>query len=276
MKIILSISLTFLISMSCYAELLQIVPGELESGKIYVPCFFDGHTESCFVDSGATLTFIADMDKFSDYPAVGTIQYKSASGIPKESDLININSLQIDSSTIENVKVVRQPQKGSENVIGINEFSTKPFSFHFGATSSLTTNTLMPTDLLSELNVYDKGIFSIPALIGDSKEKGLWDTGAGLTCVDIKYVSSHLSDFSFVMDISNGHDGNGNPMVMKLYKAKKISIGSHDFLNENILAINFDVIREHIAQDVSMIIGFNLITKANWYFDLQKKQWKAE
>lgn len=257
--------------------MLKVVRGELDSGKLYASCAFDGFHESCFVDTGATFSSLANLERFGTYPATGTIRFKSASGVPKEADEITISALQIDSDTLKDVKVARlNPKEGFESVIGINAIGSKPFAFQFNPDPVLNLDPQRPDRISSGVVIYEKGIFSIPVQVGNAHARGLWDTGAGLTSIDVEYVNAHPDDFSFVMDISNGSDATGNPVVMKLYKAKRITVGTHVFENENVLAIRFDVIRERISNDVSLIVGFNLITKANWYFDLPKKQWAAE
>jgi len=62
------------------------------------------------------------------------------------------------------------------------------------------------------------------------------------------------------MEIQTGKDATGNPVVMKLYTAKSLTIGNKSFLDVSVLAINFDVMKDHVNPDVKMILGFNLIT----------------
>ena len=41
------------------------------------------------------------------------------------------------------------------------------------------------------------------------------------------------------------------------------------------MGMNFDVIREQISKDMKVIIGFNLITKANWHFNVRNQSWSG-
>lgn len=104
--------------------------------------------------------------------------------------------------------------------------------------------------------------------------QGLWDTGAGLTAIDTAYVADHPGDFTFVKEVGNGRDATGNHVTVTLYKAKRISIGNHDFTDIEVLAIDLSVMREHVSRNLHMVIGANLITRADWFFDLKNRTWK--
>ncbi|MGE3610364.1 MAG: hypothetical protein AB7I27_12310 [Bacteriovoracaceae bacterium] len=259
------------------AAQLNVVRGEYDSGKLYVPCTFDNFSDTCFIDTGATFSSVANMEQFGVYPIAGKIRFMSASGTPKDADEITIKTLSIDNFVINFIKVARlDPEDGFENLVGINTISARPFSFLFDPVSTLNLGIAMPLNSQIGVEQYENGIFSIPVQVGGTQTRGLWDTGAGLTSIDINYIISNPDEFIFVQDISNGVDGTGKPVVMKLYKVKNLVIDKHVFLNEYVLGISFDVIREHVDKNISVIIGFNLITKANWYFDLQEKLWAIE
>lgn len=277
MKALLCASISFLLFHSASAAPLTIVSGQLGSGKLYAPCTFDGVVESCFVDTGAAFNAVADLPRFASYPVTGKISFMGASGILRDADEITIGALQFDSSTTVNAKVARlDSREGFESVIGIQTIGAQSFTFQFGVNPSFSFGVTLPAEAFPGVEIYQKGVFSIPVQIGTSQAKGLWDTGAGLTAIDIDYVNAHPTDFTFVMDIPDGSDATGNPVVMKLYRARQLTLGKHVFTDEYILAMGFDVVRERIARDVQLIIGFNLITKADWFFDLQKKRWWAE
>lgn len=123
------------------------------------------------------------------------------------------------------------------------------------------------------LEIYDNAQFSIPLKIGNGEMRGLWDTGAGLTAIDQEYVAAHPQDFKFIADVPGG-DGAGIPMVFKLYKAVRVDVAGHTFTDVGVLAMDFSVIREYFSNDVFLVVGFNLISRANWFFDLQKRTWE--
>jgi hypothetical protein len=253
---------------------LKIVPGDLESGKIFIPCEFDNFSDTCFLDTGATFSAVANLNKFGAYPVVGKVRFKSAGQKAKEVDEIAIRKLKIGETLLKNTKVARlDPKEGFKSVIGMNTLSNLNLNFHFKKEASLIFDDALPGKLNLDLLIYDKNIFSIPTRVGTIETKALWDTGAGLTTVDEQLVKSNPSEFKFVMDIPTGKDATGNPVVMKLYTVEKVVVGGIDFQNVKVLAIDFGVLRDHVDKNIRMIVGFNLITKADWYFDFKTLSW---
>ena len=94
--------------------------------------------------------------------------------------------------------------------------------------------------------------------------------------LDINEIESNPDNYSFVMDINNGMDATGYPVKMRLFKAKSIKIGPMLFRDINVLGINFKTVHQHIDPGISVIIGYNIITKANWHFDLASNKWLIE
>ena len=101
---------------------------------------------------------------------------------------------------------------------------------------------------------------------------GIWDTGAGLTSVDEKYVEENSESFEYVQDIVGG-DGSGTEIPMKLYRADDIVIGGVSFKDQYVLAFNFEPMRPYIKENVQFVIGYNLVTQVNWYFDFINGKW---
>lgn len=262
----------------CSALTLQINQGPLDSGQLFVDCEFDSIKDLCQVDTGANFTSIANKAEYDNYKSIGKFRFKSASGIPKEVDKVTINEIAFGDLKLHSVNVARMgndPQFNS--VAGLDLLLTTPFSFNF-STSSPELNFELPSNLSlkEKLITTGKDGLTMPISIASDSTVAFFDTGAGLSCVDTEYISKHPELFSFVMDIPNGVDATGNTVFMKLYKVKHITIGAHKFYEENVLAFNFEPIREKMSKDVNFIIGFNLITKANWYFDIKNALWDIE
>jgi hypothetical protein len=272
----ISLSLIFSASAACQAMPLSIQQGPLGSGKMFLPCEFDGTQDLCFLDTGSTNSFVANKSNFSSYPKTGTIRYKSASGIPKEIDEIEIGKLQLGQLSLSNFKIGRiEDDPNFTSVVGINAFALTQFGFIFSGKPELTLNQRPNIPLKSDLSVLDKNILTVPIIMNGTKSYGFFDTGAGLSSIDIEFVKKHPENFEFVQDIPNGTDATGKPVVLKLFKMKNVVVGSIKFENENVLAMDFSVVRDHVSKEADFIIGFNLITKANWYFDIKNHSWNS-
>lgn len=256
-----------------HAAVLKIVPGDIGSGKIYVPCKFDGDAQSCILDTGATFSSVAGA-RFKNYAVIKKMHQEGASRIATPIEDIAVKNLEIGSRVFSNVRVSREPRaEGHESVVGADILARGAMSFRFGAKPSLTLGVGAPKGALHGLVVYDDSVFSIPVKIGGSTYKALWDTGAGLTSVDPDFIAAHPKDFVFDRKLDGGKDLAGQPVVMKLYTAKRIAVGGRLFKNVRALAFGFSVVHDRIAKDIHMIIGYNVITKADWFFDPKTGAW---
>lgn len=258
------------------ASPLRIVPGELQSGRIYVPCLFDGVAQSCVLDTGSVLSLVTGGRPFDKYPAKGKLSYKGASGLPKQSDQIIVRRLELDGVAFPDVKLARANAGDHfETTIGMNLLGNKAFALSFGAKPSLKLDAKPPEGPLSKLKVYKSGLLSVPVTVGEEPVSALWDTGAELSAVDQKYATAHPRDFSFVKEVTNGVDGTHRPIKMRLYKVRALRIGGRAFQNVKVVAINFSSLREGADQEARMVVGFNLVRKASWFFDVPNRLWSV-
>lgn len=277
LKLISTLFLNCFFISICSALPLQVHQGPLDSGQLFVDCEFDSIKDLCQVDTGANFTSIANKPEYDNYKSIGKFRFKSASGIPKEVNKVTINEIAFGDLKLSSVNVARlgnDPQFNS--VAGLDLLLTTPFSFNFSSSPELNFELSSKLSLKGKLITSGKDGLTMPISIASNPIVAFFDTGAGLSCVDTEYISKYPELFSFVMDIPNGVDATGNTVFMKLYKIKHITIGTHEFYEENVLAFNFEPIREKMSKDVSFIIGFNLITKANWYFDIKNALWDIE
>ena len=252
---------------------LTLQEGPFDSGKIYLPCRFDLVDDLCFLDTGSTESIIANQKSFASTPTVGKIKYKSAANISMEIDQIVVKQIALGPMSVGPIKVGRVENPDASSVLGINFFATFPFSLNFSETPELKLFPDSSVLLKSELTVLEKNLLAVPVSVNHFKTLSLVDTGAGLSVMNIELVQNNSENFEFIQDIPHGVDATGSEVSLKLYKAKLIKIENLEFENEYVLGMNFDVVHTYVSQNIQFIIGFNLIKKANWHFDLQKKKW---
>ncbi len=142
----------------------------------------------------------------------------------------------------------------------LNNFSfshnerTKAFSFKLGSRGHI----YLPVRYLSISNAFT----------------GIWDTGAGLTLVDLADVQANQSDFTFLKN-SEGGDTTGASLTLPIYEAKNLNVGALEFHDIKVVAADLSGIRDAIGEDVRVAIGYNVISRYNWYFNLENRRWRA-
>lgn len=258
------------------AASLQVSSGAYSSGKAYVSCVIDGVKERCFLDTGSAMTLVANSKRFSAYTNIGNFRFESASGIPQQTETIQIGSIQIDDVQIWDRKVGRIHFRGAENSLGIDIIGRQPFSVNFNPQALLKLNTQRPKLPLTTLQVSPHGLLSIPVELDSVEAHAMWDTGAALTTVDQNFILAHPENFKATKNYMNGIDGAGKSFLVQVFRARKLKIADHTFKDVRVVAADLGILREGVHKDIQAVIGFNTIRKANWFFDPKNRLWSCD
>jgi hypothetical protein len=255
---------------------MQISSSVYTSGKAYVSCLIDGVKERCFLDTGSAMTLVANSKRFSAYTNVGNFRFESASGIPQQTEFIQIGSIQIDDVQIRDKKVGRTRFRGAENTLGIDVVGRQPFSVDFNPQAILKFNVERPELPLTTLQVSRNGLLSIPVELSGIEAHALWDTGVALTTIDQNFIVAHPENFRATKNYMNGVDGAGKSILVQVFRAKKLKIADHTFKDVRVVAVDLTMLREGVHKDIQAVVGFNLIRKANCFFDPKNRLWSCD
>jgi hypothetical protein len=253
--------------------------GPHDSGQVFVRCQFAEIKTSCLIDTGSTDTVMK-----VDVPTGKILKNDSATFVSVGGTLKTATKIEVSSFHVGNLRL--QPatfsfianEVGRPNILGMDILNRVSFSLEFSDTNRPELNfvPLWPTKKTLPLKILNSGLMELPVIFPHEKAQGIFDTGAGLTAVDELFVTKSPENFLFVQDITNGQDANGSPIKSKLFKVRKLQVGNRIFKNELVMAIDMTAIRKHISPDAQVIIGYNLISQANWFFDVQNKYWVAD
>jgi hypothetical protein len=255
---------------------LQLARGQFGSGKAYVRCTLDAIDQLCVLDTGSLLSIVADPENFNAYPVEGKIRFQSAAGVPLEGEKVRIGKVKFDRAVFSNVIFARLPPGNKvQSTIGMNLLGHNSFTVNFRDEAALHIGRKPMRPPRDELEVYPSGMFTIPVRLGANTGKAVWDTGAELTAVNRAYVADHPEDFTFQKTVNSAVDGTDREVQAELYSAREIVMGGRRFQNVNVLAIDFGTIHQGTAADVHAVIGFNIIRKTDWHFDLKARRWSV-
>jgi hypothetical protein len=222
------------------------------------------------------MTLVANSKRFSAYTNVGNFRFESASGIPQQTEFIQIGSIQIDDVQIRDKKVGRTRFRGAENTLGIDVVGRQPFSVDFNPQAILKFNVEHPELPLTTLQVSRNGLLSIPVELSGIEAHALWDTGVALTTIDQSFIVAHPENFRATKNYMNGVDGAGKSILVQVFRAKKLKIADHTFKDVRVVAVDLTMLREGVHKDIQAVVGFNLIRKANWFFDPKNRLWSCD
>ncbi|NRA67722.1 MAG: hypothetical protein HRU19_24790 [Pseudobacteriovorax sp.] len=275
MKHLFVLSILLIPTLKVQAEPIYIEGGPLESGKIFLNCQINQTRDKCFFDSGKRGITVLNTPDFASMKKHGEIRESSASGAVIACDRVTPKSIRVASSvSFDQQSIARCPfsEKLPKISVGIDPFKDSVVRFDFQVKKlSFANKSLKGVKQASEWRTEPKGHIALPVTIDQLDVYGIWDTGAGLTSVDTAYVTKHPDKFTFVQELTTGIDATGNPVKMKLYKLKALSILGTKFADISVLAFDFKPIRPYFNRDVQLILGFNLLSKKNWVLDFPNR-----
>jgi hypothetical protein len=253
------------------------VDQSLGAGSFYTSCVFDGNSRSCLLDTGSALTSITNDLFSSSYPIIGQRSESSAAGKPFIFDFIQVRNLSVADSTIVNDRVGLGPVGSDDDTIGIDSFRGKTIVLDPEAKSiDTSTNPISRNSRVFPFTFAPEGQVVMPISISGESELAVWDTGAGLTTVDLTYAQNHPETFDYFGDITLP-DGLGNNMILKRYHMlNSIKVGDSEFSGLDVFACDFGPIKPIVGDNVRMLIAYNLLIQAKWYVDMQLREWKIE
>ena len=246
-----------------------------DAGQIFVGCKFDEFPQTCFLDTGANLTAIQENDFFSKYKSIGTKSIRGAVGQSETCDLIRIShQVLADSLSHKDATVLRCPTSlGRPSTIGIDSFKGSVIHFDFGG-STFSVQQGEDKRLVNQGAIQDRTRFlEIPVNVGGGTQTvAIWDTGAGLSSVDTGFVEKHPSYFEALESVDVGNTI-GATAKMKTYRVKSLTVGGVHFDGIRVIAFDFTPLRGHFGSNVNILIGYNIITKADWTVDFSTGRW---
>jgi hypothetical protein len=279
MRILQVISVVLCIALksaSSFAAAISLAPGELGSGQIFTPCIFDGNAQNCLLDSGADATHITATAAFSDYPSLGKVGQSGAGGSAQVCDWILLHDLVTADVKLNQHQAIRCPGTAANGIVGIDVFQGKTLRLDFQTLSLEATDAPIPTSLTrNSFTLSPAGLINLPIKVANTDQTAIWDTGAGLTSVDLNFAKAHPEWFTFIRNLDGGHDSTGHTVTLALYQLSLLSVANKTFASLDVLGFDFGAIRVGAGPSPQLILGYNVIAKTNWYIDLRTRTWSV-
>lgn len=232
--------------------------------------FVDGQKREFLLDTGA-LSSLLMLDSFSSkYKDIGNSRAKSASGKVKKCNLIQPQSLVVETQKINSPKFKRCPGRVMD-ILGLDFLGNWSFQIDL-KNKRVNLFEALPKMEYFSLKRVKRGHMILPMKIGGNETNFLFDTGADITVIDQEYVDKHPDSFRFIRNEEN-EDGNGVKSPSKLYICKKIRIGKMVLENIEMSAMEYSPFFKEAVEGSPGIIGNNVIEKAKWLFNTNENKW---
>ena len=264
-----------------------LIQEDPESGRglLFIMGSFDHHPHVCLLDAGSqsSMYFPLRGDPLNYYPAVGTVTSGSLAGVGSgRNDVIDVTDFQAAGNALGDVKVIRGGTEytalmsaGVTGLVGIDALLRKSFRLSF-SDSTLGFGEEFPKKWHeNEFVLNGARQISISGKLSDLPIQGVWDTGASGTVVDQGLIDAHPDLFD-VVEETDIQDGVGVTIHAKIYQAHDLVIGTLHFKNLKVTGVDLTAVNSHLDVKMQVLYGYNLISKADWYFDPVKKVWGAK
>jgi hypothetical protein len=256
---------------------LEIIPDpeDKEAAEVYVEAYLEGKKYPFLLDTGAAITTINYDPYTSRFPSTKT--HKSSGVFANiQSDLIQVPELKIGSIRKKNITLARHPkdQNQRRNILGMDILKHFCCMFRFDKQEILLGDS-SEFDLghtLYDLILDNKYHPYVDLSWGDEKLKAVWDTGAGMTIVDIQFIASHVELFKLIGE-STGMDASGTQSKTPLYDMQGPKIGKEYFPSHKIAAVDFSHIKTQAEIPMDMILGYTTLKYGQWLFNFPHKKW---
>lgn len=277
----------FILFISLYSSSLQaetllpfsMMKSMFGSGEMTLACDINSTPlDKCKIDTGAPFSSVG-ADKLTRLgEVINRVDVMAFGGKSVNCDVTIGNQITLDNRMFDNSLLLMCPELRARRVdaiLGLDLLSTEAFSIDFEA-QILRLNDQSRYDGLNKLTQDSSGHILLPMKVGKEgllNSAGMFDTGAGLSIVDLAFVERHPDLFT-VLSENSVVDTHGNKIVTKTVLAHHVKIGELAFTVEYFMAVDLSAAKVEMGENVDFIIGYNVLKTANWYFNLQDLTWK--
>lgn len=261
--------------MSEFNLIIQQDDEDVEAAQVFVDGTIGGNKYRFLLDTGAATTSVV----FDDYTSTfNSIEKNNSSGVFAKStnDLITVPSIEIGPISKKNFTVVRlaenKPDVGSLIGMDVLKDFCCQFFFNENRVSVHSNSDFGAGYTFQALILDDKFHPYIDIQFGTFKGKAVWDTGAGITIVDLSFIKKYPAFFKEVGQ-STGTDSTGSKMETSMFIMAATIIGHSAFPPHKVAGVDLSHVNSTIEVPMDLILGYSTLSKANWLFDFPGKKW---
>lgn len=248
---------------------------DVEAAEVFVDGEVGDHEYRFLLDTGAARSSVMFDQHTSQLESV---EMTESSGLfaGSSDDLVTVPSIEVGPISKQNFTLVRAAEHfpGARNLIGMDLLKDWCCHFHFDEqrVSVTANNELSAGFAFQELMLDTRFHPYVEVHCGTGNFKAVWDTGAGLTIVDMTVIRNQPSCFHEVGE-SIGTDSTGAEMRTPMFIVSAISIGNQVFPPHRVAGVDLEYVNSTIEVSMDMILGYSTLSKANWLFDFPHKRW---
>ncbi|MEO8286310.1 MAG: retropepsin-like aspartic protease, partial [Chloroflexota bacterium] len=248
-----------------------------EAAEVLVDGTIGGKEYRFLLDTGAARTSVILDDYTSTF---GSIETSNSAAVfaTSSNDLITVPNLKLGPISKQDFTLARMSGGGEDihvrNLIGMDLLKEVCCHFLFDQSLVLVNPSYEPEAGYSFQELFlDKAFHPyVDIQYGRVKAKAVWDSGAGITVVDMGFIRAHPAFFEEVGQ-STGTDATGSRMETPMFIMEATVIGNNRFQPHKVAGVDLSQVNATIEVPMDMILGYSTLSKANWLIDFPRCKW---
>jgi hypothetical protein len=254
--------------------IIQPDEADMEAANVFVEGMVGSQRYQFLLDTGASRSCITFDAYTAGYDAVGSHTSAGVFATSSE-DLITVPTIEVGPISRKHFTLARLPKHlATKSLIGMDIL--RDYCYHFLIDEQRVQ--VDPQDVAGsgyrlEALMVDEGFHPyIEVEFGMAKAKAVWDTGAGITVVDLNFIRKQAAFFEEV-GRSQGTDATGQSVETSMFVATDMVIGGSAFPPHRVAGVDLAHVNATITVPMELILGYSTIRKANWLFDFPQRRW---
>jgi len=243
-----------------------------DAAEILVDGVIDGRTYRFLFDTGANTTRVRNDDYINHFESYSS---KDTYGVfsKMKNEQIIVPKLALGPIEKVDFQMYRYDKDSpAHNIIGMDFLQDHSYYFNFAENNVEVDKQGLEESEFFDLHVGNKEIPNVDVYMEDAKVNAIWDTGAGITVVDSRFVERYPKLFES-LNIVQGTDSSGSSTETPMYMMQSVVIGNKLFPKLKVISIDLFSINSKLEKPMDIILGYNCLNKANWLFDFLNKKW---
>ena len=254
----------------------KIVPDETspDCAEILVLVSLGAKTYDFLLDTGAAKTMVLSDEYTSSFQLSGEHETRGVLGAIYN-DLVVIPNLIAGPIVRDRLEAVRIRQAGphSRNLLAMDILKDYCCHFLFDE-NKIGFDEGKHAGLFYQLATSTKYHPCVEVSFGVIGANAVWDSGASMTVADINFINNNPQLFKQCGE-SQGTDPTGTELCSSEFVMAPVEIGGIAFPETRVAGVDLSVISRDQKINAHLILGYNLIDKANWIFDFPSKKFNV-
>lgn len=253
--------------------ILHLKTDEDGSAEVLVDGFICDNKYRFLLDTGAAKSTI-NTDKFiSTFTSVGESTGTGVFSSIKEQEII-VPSIEVGPILKKSFTMYRREEKVevTKNLIGMDFLKDHRIQICFDSNRVLVDQQTNVDGKYNDLVLGKKYHPYVDVHVGGRKASCVFDTGAGMTVVDLRFIHNNSACFEEI-GTSVGTDSSGTTRETPMYLMHNTTIGNDEFPSHLVVGVDLSHVNASTEIPMDLILGYTTLSKANWFFDFPNRKW---